>query len=110
MKSKLISLISTIGLLMTVGAVGATSAQAETRSIASPTFLSPIVVKPNFVPPTGGGDTGPAPSQGSAGRQVCSVVQYASDTVGLWQKVGNVVKWVQVVIYSSAIICSVIYN
>lgn len=111
MRSKLISLVVTTGMIMGIGVVGATGAQAETGLIGSSPFTSPIVAKPNFVPPTDGGSSSPAPgAANSAGRQVCSVVQYVSDYVGFWQKVSNVVKWVQVAIYSSALVCSVIYN
>jgi hypothetical protein len=106
MKKKVISLITTVGLVMTIGAVGTTSAQANVTQLA-PTSFSPLTtVKPNFVPPVdGGGSTTP-----SIGQQVCSVITYISGYTGIWQKVANLNKWVEVAIYSSAIICSVIYR
>ena len=111
MKKKLISLVVATGMITGIGVVGATGAQAETRSTGSTTFTSPIAAKPNFVPPTDGGSSSPTPGASNPeGRQVCSVVQYVSDYVGFWQKVSNVFKWVQVAIYSSALVCSVIYN
>jgi hypothetical protein len=111
MKKKAISLIATAALLITGGAVGATSAQAETRSSGPSTFVSPIVVKPNFVPPTDGGGSSSSPgNSNSAGQQVCSVVTYISNYVGFWQKVANVNKWVEVAIYGSALVCTIIYR
>jgi hypothetical protein len=112
-KKKVISLIATIGLLMTVGAVGATSAQAETRSIGSSTFVSPIVAKPNFVPPTDGGSTPPTPSNlnnGSPGRQFCYAVRVVTGFTTVWLIIGNVTKPVQVAVYGTEWICTMVYG
>jgi hypothetical protein len=111
MKMKFVSLAAITGLIMGIGLVGATSAQAETRSSGPSTFVSPIVVKPNFVPPTDGGGSSSSPgNSNSAGQQVCSVVTYISNYVGFWQKVANVNKWVEVAIYGSALVCTIIYR
>lgn len=108
---KFVSLAAITGLIMGIGLVGATSAQAETRSSGPSTFVSPIVVKPNFVPPTDGGGSSSSPgNSNSAGQQVCSVVTYISNYVGFWQKVANVNKWVEVAIYGSALVCTIIYR
>jgi hypothetical protein len=93
-------------MLIFVGAAGATSAQANVTQLASTSFSPSTAVKPNFVPPVdGGGSTTP-----SIGQQVCSVITYISGYTGIWQKVGNLNKWVEVAIYSSAIVCNVIYR
>jgi hypothetical protein len=111
MKLKLISFGATTGLIIGIGFVGATGAQAETRLTGSPVVSLPIVSKPNFVPPTDGGGTSPAlGNSNSAGQQVCSVVTYISNYVGFWQKVANVNKWVEVAIYSSALVCTIVYR
>jgi hypothetical protein len=69
------------------------------------------VTKPNFVPPTdGGGSSASSNSSSNTGQQVCSAVRYISDYVGFWQKVANVNKWVEIAIYSTAIVCTIIYH
>lgn len=111
MRKKLISLVVATGLITGIGVVGATGAQAETRSTGSISFTTPIVAKPNIYPPTDGGGSSGAPSNpDSVGRQVCSVVTYIASYLGFWQKVANVNKWVQVAIYSTAIVCSIIHQ
>lgn len=111
MKKKAISLIATTALLITGGAVGATSAQAETRLSGPSTFVSPIVVKPNFVPPTDGGAASPAPSNpsdGSAGQQVCYVVRVVLGFTTVWETIGKVSKWVQIPVYGSNLVCTIL--
>jgi hypothetical protein len=111
MKKRAISLIATTALLITGGAVGATSAQAEIRPTGSPTFVSPIIAKPNFFPPAEGGGSSSSPgNSNSSGQQVCSVITYIANYVGFWQKVANVNKWVEVAIYSSALVCTIVYR
>lgn len=111
MRKIFISLVVAIGMIMGIGVVAATGAQAETRSTGSTSFTSPIIAKPNFVPSTDGGGSSPTPNNpNSPGQQVCSVVTYISGYVGIWQKVANVNKWVEAAIYSSAIVCTILYR
>jgi hypothetical protein len=111
MKKRAISLIATTALFVTIGALGAPGAQAETRLSGPSTIVSPIVAKPNFVPPTDGGVTSPAPSnpsQGSAGQQVCYVVRVVLGFATVWETIGKVSKWVQIPVYGSNLVCTIL--
>jgi hypothetical protein len=106
MRTKLISIIVATGIMTGIGAAGATGAQAETRSTFSNSITSPIVTKPNFVPPTDGGGSIPP----SIGERVCTEIQYVSGWVDVLEVVGKVNKWVKVAVYSSTIFCTIVYR
>lgn len=112
-KLKLISFAATTGLIIGIGFVGATGAQAETRLTGSPVISLPIVSKPNFVPPTDGGSTSPTPSNpnnGSPGRQFCYAVRVVTGFTTVWLIIGNVTKPVQVAVYGTEWICTMVYG
>ena len=106
MRKTFISLVVAIGMIMGIGVVAATGAQAETRTIGSTSFTSPIIAKPNFVPPTDGGGSKPP----SLGERVCTEIQYVSGWVDVLEVVGKVNKWVKVAVYSSTIFCTIVYR
>ncbi|CAN2228650.1 hypothetical protein MCEMRE196_01444 [Candidatus Nanopelagicaceae bacterium] len=106
MRNKMISLVVATGMITGIGVVGATGAQAESRSTVSNSISSPIVAKPNFVPPTDGGGSVPP----SIGERVCTEVQYVSGWVDVLEVVGKVNKWVKVAVYSSTIFCTIVYR
>lgn len=109
MRSKLISLFVTTGLIMGIGVVGATGAQAETRLTGSTPFTSPIVAKPNFAPPTdGGSSSGGNVGQGLSGQQVCYVVRVVLGFTTVWETIGKVSKWVQIPVYGSNLVCTIL--
>jgi hypothetical protein len=113
MKMKLISLAVVTGMITGIGIVGATGAQVETRPTGSTSFMSPIVVKPNFVPPTDGGSTPPTPSNpsnGYPGRQFCYAVRVVTGFTTVWLIIGNVTKPVQVAVYGTEWICTMVYG
>ena len=113
MKKKLVSLIVTTGMMMGIGVVGASSAQAESRPTVSNSFIGPIVSKPSFVPPTEGGGSSAAssnPSNGSAGRQFCYAVRVVTGFTTLWLIFGTVAKSVQVAVYGTEWICTMVYG
>lgn len=98
---------------MGIGVVGATGAQAETRLTGSTPFKSPIVAKPNFVPPTDGGSSPSTPGNpgiGSAGRQFCYAVRVVAGFTTVWLIIGNVTKPVQVAVYGTEWICTMVYQ
>ena len=106
MRKKLISLIAVTGMITFVGAITATSAQADIRTSTASINLSPITAKPNFVPPTDGGGSVPP----SIGERICTEIHYVSGWVDVLEVVGKVNKWVKVAVYSSTIICTIVYR
>lgn len=94
---------------MGIGVVGATGAQAETRLTGSTPFTSPIVAKPNFAPPTdGGSSSGGNVGQGLSGQQVCYVVRVVLGFTTVWETIGKVSKWVQIPVYGSNLVCTIL--
>jgi hypothetical protein len=113
MKMRAISLIATTALFLTFGAVSSTSAQAGTRFSGSSSYVSPILAQPNFFPPTeGGGSSGSPtkPSDGSAGRQFCYAVRVVTGFTTVWLIFGNVTKPLQVAVYGTEWICTMVYG
>jgi hypothetical protein len=104
-KRGFISFIIIFGLTATCGISGMASAQAEVSPLTSTSFVGPISARPNFLPPVDGSS---APS--NPVKEICSVVQYISGYIDVLEKVGKVVKWVKVAVYSSTIICSIVYR
>jgi hypothetical protein len=106
MFKKVISICIALTLVFGLGLLSSATAEAAPTSASPNSSSAPVVVKPYFVPPTDGGGSIPP----SLGERVCTEIHYISGWVDVLDVVGKVNKWVKVAVYSSTVLCTIVYR